>query len=99
MPPADRSLPSADRCEPPADRHPVRVVLVGRPGCHLCDVAEEVVDRVCADLGVSWEKRSIDDDPVLHQRYWEQIPVVLVDGRQHDFYAVSEQRLRSALTA
>lgn len=83
----------------PSTSPPARVVLVGRPGCHLCDVAEEVVARVTGELGVTWEKRSIDDDPVLHQRYWEQIPVVLVDGRQHDYYTVSEARLRAALTA
>jgi len=83
----------------PSTSPPARVVLVGRPGCHLCDVAEEVVARVTEELGVTWEKRSIDDDPVLHQRYWEQIPVVLVDGRQHDYYTVSEARLRAALTA
>jgi hypothetical protein len=52
---------------------------------------------VTADLGVGWEERSILDDPALHERYWEQIPVTLVDGEQHDFWRVSEDRLRSAL--
>jgi hypothetical protein len=34
----------------------------------------------------------------LYDRYWEQIPVVLVDGEQHTFWRVDEARLRAALT-
>lgn len=75
-----------------------RVLLVGKPGCHLCDEARPVVEAVCADLGVTWGERSILDDPVLADRYWEQIPVTLIDGRQHDFLRVDAKRLRAALT-
>jgi hypothetical protein len=76
-----------------------RVLLIGKPGCHLCDDAREVVARVTADLGETFEECSILDDPDLHERYWEQIPVVLVDGAQHDFWRVDEARLRAALTS
>lgn len=74
-----------------------RVILIGRPGCHLCDLAREVVSRVCADLGESFTEQSIDEDAELAARYWEQIPVTLVDGEQHDFWRVDESRLRHAL--
>lgn len=74
-----------------------RVILIGKPGCHLCDEAREVVARVTAELGESFEERSVLDDSALHDRYWEQIPVTLVDGAPHDFWRVSEQRLRAAL--
>ncbi|MGZ4614939.1 MAG: glutaredoxin family protein [Actinomycetes bacterium] len=83
--------------EGPAAPRP-RVTLIGKPGCHLCDEARAVVARVTAELGVDWEERSILDDPELHARYWEQIPVTLVDGQQHDFWRVSDDRLRAALT-
>ena len=76
----------------------VRIVLVGKPGCHLCEAARDVVARVAEDVGFGWEERSILDDRQLHDRFWEQIPVVLVDGRQHDFWRVDEARLRAALT-
>ncbi|GGY08828.1 thioredoxin family protein [Streptomyces minutiscleroticus] len=75
------------------------VTLVRKPGCHLCDDAQEVVARVCDDLGVPWEQRDITQDEELHRRYWEQIPVVLVDGAQHTFWRVDEARLRRALGA
>ena len=74
-----------------------RVVLFGRPGCHLCEDAREVIARVTAELGVQWQERSIDDDPELVRRYAEQIPVTFVDGRRHDFWRVDEARLRAAL--
>jgi hypothetical protein len=74
-----------------------RITLIGKPGCHLCDEARTVVERVARDAGVDWSELSILDDPVLAEQYWEQIPVVLVDGEQHDYWRVDEERLRSAV--
>ncbi len=71
--------------------------MLGKPGCHLCDDAREIVRRVATDLGLPWEERSILDDQALLEEYAEQIPVVLVDGRQHTFWRVDEARLRAAL--
>jgi hypothetical protein len=56
-----------------------------------------VIERVCADLGEAYVEVSIDGDPTLTARYGEEIPVTLVDGRQHDFWRVDERRLRTAL--
>ena len=81
----------------PDPAHEPRVTLYGRPGCHLCDDARAVIERVCADLGESYVEVSIDDDPELQRRYANEIPVTLVDGRQHDFWRVDETRLRAAL--
>lgn len=89
-----RSDASAGR--PGDPRGPV-VTLIGKPGCHLCDEARAVVEKVTAELGVEWEELDITQDEELHRTYWEQIPVTLVDGRQHDFWRVDEDRLRSAL--
>ena len=74
-----------------------RIVLIGKPGCRLCDDARVVVQRVAADTGAGWQELSILDDDGLREQYAELIPVVLVDGEQHDFYRVDETRLRAAL--
>ena len=76
-----------------------RVTLYGRPGCHLCEAAREVVERVCADLGETYVEVSVDDDAALLEEYGEEVPVTLVDGRRHDFFRVDESRLRAALSA
>jgi glutaredoxin len=74
-----------------------RVTLLSRPGCHLCDDARAVISRVTADLGVGWEERDITQSEDDLREYWEQIPVTFVDGVKHDFWRVSEDRLRAAL--
>jgi glutaredoxin len=74
-----------------------RITLLGKPGCHLCDDVRVVIERVAADLGVGWEEVDITSDPELQAQWWEQIPVTLVDGVQHDFWRVDEARLRQAL--
>jgi glutaredoxin len=81
---------------------PVTVTLIGKPGCHLCDDARNVIRSVIADLpddapDVEVEERSILDDAELHERYVEDIPVVLIDGRQHTYWRVDPARLRTAL--
>ncbi len=76
---------------------PPRITLYSRPGCHLCDDARAVIERVCADTGDAFTELSIEDDPVLAERFANEIPVTFVDGRQHDFWRVSEERLRAAL--
>ena len=75
-----------------------RITLIGKPGCHLCDAARVVVEKVATETGTGWNEVSILDRPDLAETYWEQIPVVLIDGAQHTFWRVDEDRLRTALT-
>lgn len=80
------------------------LTIIGKPECHLCDVAEEVVDRVIADLPervadtIELEHLSIQDDAALYEKWWEKIPVVLIDGELHGHWRVSADRLSAALT-
>jgi hypothetical protein len=75
------------------------VVLLGKPGCHLCEDAAAVVAQVCGELNVPWREQSILEDPALVDQYGETIPVVMIDGRQHDFLRIDADRLRNALTS
>ena len=80
----------------PAEAHVI--TLLSRPGCHLCDDAREVIARVAAELDVPWEELDITKSDSDLRKYWDMIPVTLIDGVQHDFWHVSEERLRAALT-
>jgi glutaredoxin len=73
------------------------ITLLSRPGCHLCDDARAIIATVASDLGVTWEERDITQSPADLETYSEQIPVTFIDGVQHDFWRVSESRLRAAL--
>ena len=76
---------------------PPRVVLYGKPGCHLCDDARAVIETVCAELGESYDEVDISTSAELTARFGEEIPVTFVDGAQHDFWRVDPARLRAAL--
>jgi glutaredoxin len=74
-----------------------RVTVYTRVGCHLCEVAEADVGRICGELGESWSAVDVDADPALRAEYGDQVPVILVDGREHGFWRVEEDRFRAAL--
>lgn len=79
------------------------LTLIGKPDCHLCDVASVVIDAVVAELPdaaaeqIEIVEASIKDDPALYELWWEKIPVVLIDGELHAHWRVSPERLRAAL--
>lgn len=73
------------------------VALLVRAGCSACAVAREDIERICGELGVSWRVSDVDGDPELRAEYGDRVPVILVDGREHGFWKVEEQRLRAAL--
>jgi hypothetical protein len=75
-----------------------RVVVLTRVGCHLCDDAIAAVEAVCTETGDSWATRDVDADPELRHRYSDEVPVIFVDGAQHDYWRVDPVRLRAALT-
>ena len=74
-----------------------RVVIYGKPECHLCDDARAVLERVRADLPFQLEERDITRDDELHRRYLERIPVVEVEGREAFELFVDEAELRRVL--
>jgi len=73
------------------------VTVVTRQGCHLCEVAEAEVMRICGELSVPWETTDVDADPELRAEYGERVPVILIDGEEHGYWRVEEDRLRAAL--
>lgn len=81
------------------------LTLIAKPDCHLCDIAEQIVETVVAELPddvadrVVVERASIAEDAALYEQWWEKIPVVLIDGELHTHWRVSADRLRAALLA
>jgi hypothetical protein len=73
------------------------IVLYGRPGCHLCDEARIVLERVRAELPFALVERDIERDDVLFKRYLERIPVVALDGEELFDFVVDEAELRRRL--
>lgn len=82
----------------------VSLTLIGRPGCHLCDDARTVVTRVMDELSsrpdapaLTLDEVSILDDAELNAKYAEEIPVLLINGRVHNYWRIDPVRLTNAL--
>ena len=77
---------------------------IGKPGCHLCDDARDVITSVVAKLAddpyapaVELDELSILDDAALMEQYVEDIPVLLINGKVHNYWRIDPLRLRAAL--
>jgi hypothetical protein len=75
----------------------VRLTLLGKPGCHLCDDARQIVLEVAGERGLVLEERNILDDERLLAEYAEEIPVLLIDDKVHQIWRIDPARLRRAL--
>ena len=62
-----------------------------------CEKAEADVARICGELGEAWRAVDVDADPDLRAEYGDRVPVIDIDGREHGFWKVEEQRFRTAL--
>ncbi len=72
----------------------MKIVIYGKPGCHLCDDARAALERA----GAHFEDIDITADDALHAAYLERIPVVSIDGEEHFQYFVDEAALRALLS-
>jgi glutaredoxin len=73
----------------------VKVILVTRQGCHLCEDAL----RLLQELGVDAELTDVDGDDDLHRLYDFRVPVVLIDGAVVAEGRVAREQLVAALAS
>src|SRR6516162_8483670 len=71
----------------------IQIDIYSRPGCHLCDDAKEVIERVQSRFSFSLRVINIETDPALEKAYGEQIPVVFINGNKAFKYHVDEKEL------
>ena len=79
----------------PARHH---VTLITRVGCHLCEQAQAVLLRLRDELGFRYDELDVDADRDRRNEYSDRVPVILVDGKEHGYWRVEEDRLRRALS-
>ena len=79
----------------------IELTLIRKPGCHLCDEADLVIQAVLGqlntDIDVTLTEQDILEDEELYKRYWEEIPVLLINGTVHNYWKIDPVRLRAAL--
>jgi glutaredoxin len=84
----------------------IQLTLIGKPGCHLCEEARDAIDGVLLEFrkanpntDVTLEEQNILEDEALLLKYAEEIPVLLIDGKVHNYWRIDDERLMRALYA
>ncbi|CAB4679635.1 MAG: glutaredoxin family protein [Actinobacteria bacterium] len=86
----------------------IDLTLIGKSGCHLCDEARVTVNAVVGafraeytgvarHIQVNLVEHDILVDEELWNKYSEDIPVLLINGKIHNYWRIDPVRLRGAL--
>ncbi len=73
------------------------VTLVTRDRCHLCQDAEALLRGLASELGFTYREADVDAVALLRAEYGDRVPVVLIDGKEHGYWRVEEDRFRRAV--
>jgi len=76
----------------------VKVEIISRHGCHLCEIAESVVKEVKSEIDFELAISYVDEDKSLNEKYGEEVPVTLINGERHDYFKVDRDRFRNAIS-
>ena len=76
---------------------PIRVTILSRENCHLCDVVYRIATHLQSELHIEASKVSIESDRVLMERYGARVPVILLDEVEQFEGNVTEGALRRAI--
>jgi glutaredoxin len=74
-----------------------KVTVISRTGCHLCEIAIDKINLVKDQLKFDLEIKLINDLPELEQEYGEQVPVIMIDNKIHDYWRVDIERFTQAI--
>jgi glutaredoxin len=76
-----------------------KVTVYSRTGCHLCEIAIDLINSVKGSDNFSLEIKLIDNDSELQKEYGEQVPVILIDEKVHDYWQVDLIRFTKAINS
>lgn len=74
-----------------------KVTVYSRSGCHLCEIAIDRIISVKEELNFNLEVELIDSSIELQKEYGEQVPVILIDDKVHDYWRVDLDRFTKAI--
>lgn len=76
---------------------PREITVYMREGCQLCQEAKAAILPLLSELGVTLREIDIDDDPVLHDRYTNDVPVILLGSKMVARHRLDPAQLRRQL--
>ncbi len=86
----------------------IQIDLIGKAGCHLCDDARMVINAVLGEfqsihrgvarhIAIQYKEHDIMVDEELAAKYSDEIPVLLINGKVHNYWRIDPDRFRGAL--
>jgi len=86
----------------------IDLTLISKSGCHLCDEARVTINAVVGafraeytgvarHIQVNLVEHDILVDEELWNKYSEQVPILLINGKIHNYWRIDPVRLRGAL--
>jgi glutaredoxin len=73
------------------------VTVYSRSGCHLCEIAIDRISSVINDYKFTLDIVLIDQNSELEKEFGEQVPVILIDNKIHDYWRVDLERFMKAI--
>jgi len=75
----------------------IKVEIYTRKGCHLCEVAEQIVREVRSEIPFELQIIDIEGNSDLEKEFGEEVPVTLINGQRHDYFKVDKERFKDAI--
>ncbi len=76
-----------------------KVTVYSRTGCHLCEIAIDLIKSVKQENNFILEIKLVDNNSELEKEYGEQVPVILIDQKVHDYWRVDLPRFTKAINS
>ena len=76
-----------------------KVTIYSRTGCHLCEITIDKVKSVKNELNFDLQIKLIDNSLDLEKEYGEQVPVIMINDKVHDYWRVDLERFITAIKA
>ena len=73
------------------------VTVYSRSGCHLCEIAIDRINSVINDYKFTLDVILIDNNNKLEKEFGEQVPVILINNKIHDYWRVDLDRFTKAI--
>jgi glutaredoxin len=73
------------------------VTVYSRSGCHLCEIAIDRINSVINDYKFTLNIILIDNNNELEKEFGEQVPVILINNKIHDYWRVDLDRFTKAI--
>ena len=75
----------------------IRLTLISRTYCHLCEDMAEAVTPLLDEYGIEMEVVDVDGDPELEARFGEFVPVLLAGNTELSRFRLDISKLRDYL--